>query len=105
LRWRKSISDVAARGEIIIFTRRDKNGDTYEVEKKNPYLLLAQESEKSMVAILDRLGLTPLNRSRVKDLLKDKSKQPPAVGSVEELLVAEIEEEIANGKRGNQTDA
>lgn len=73
-RWRKAMADVGARGEVVISISRGKSGETIEREKKNPWLLIAQESEKSMVGILDRLGLSPLNRERVKPLKKDEEK-------------------------------
>src|SRR6267378_868254 len=55
-RWRTAMADVDTRGAIIIAVSKDKYGQPVEREKKNPWLLVAQESEKSMVAILDRLG-------------------------------------------------
>lgn len=53
-------------GEIKLYTRLDNNGIAHEMEKPNLWLKVAAESEKQLVAILDRLGLTPLAGSKIK---------------------------------------
>lgn len=73
VRWREASDDVARRGAVVISISRGKNQEIIEREKKNPYLLIAQETEKEMVAVLDRLGFTPLNREKVK---KTKAAEP-----------------------------
>ena len=73
-RWLAAIENVAARGAVIISETKDKYEQTVYRERKNPYLLIAQESERQLTGLLDRLGMTPLNRGRVKDLKKEKAK-------------------------------
>ena len=53
-------------GEVKLYTRLDSNGDAHQVEKPNLWLKVAAESEKQLVAILDRLGLSPIAGSKVK---------------------------------------
>jgi P27 family predicted phage terminase small subunit len=57
---------LEAEGEIRTYTRLDSNGAAHEIEKPNLWLKVAETCEKNMVACLDRLGLTPLNRAKVK---------------------------------------
>lgn len=96
-RWRKSMDDVTVRGEVILVTARGKNDEVIEREKKNPYLSIAQEAEKTMVACLDRLGFTPLNRERVKPVKKEEKNIPFEPGSVGWILQqAELKEEEKN---------
>jgi P27 family predicted phage terminase small subunit len=80
-RWRKAMADVEARGEVIISVSKGKDGELIEREKKNPWLLISQESEKQMYALLDRLGLSPMNQSRVKPVKRDVTKEEFPVGS------------------------
>jgi P27 family predicted phage terminase small subunit len=57
---------VRAEGEVIQYESRGKNGDVLVREKKNLNLVIAQESEKQMVGILVQLGLSPLQKDKVK---------------------------------------
>lgn len=97
-RWRKAMADVAVRGEVVISISHDKNDKEIEREKKNPWLVIAQESEKAMTGILDRLGMSPLNRERVKPLKKDEAKAPYPVGSVGAALI-EFDRRKVDGER------
>lgn len=65
-RHAKSVAKIQAEGEIRIYTRMDSNGQPHDIEKENLWLRVAVNCEKNMVAILDRLGLTSINRDRVK---------------------------------------
>jgi P27 family predicted phage terminase small subunit len=58
--------------EVVVDTRLDSNGASHEVLRKNPWLVIAQESEKQMHSILRDLGLTPSARKQVKPLGKPK---------------------------------
>jgi P27 family predicted phage terminase small subunit len=82
-RHRKSMADVESRGEVIISISLDKNGQQVEREKKNPWLVVAQEAERSMVAILDRLGFSPTFRDRIRPTKGSSAKRtgPPIEGS------------------------
>lgn len=65
-RWQRALVHVQTEGEICNYTRLDSNGQPHEVPKENLWLKVVRESEKALVGIIDRLGLTPLNRSKVK---------------------------------------
>ena len=65
-RHSKAISRIQAEGEIRTYTVIAKGGEPVEVEKENLWLKVAFTAEKNMVAILDRLGFTPLNRAKPK---------------------------------------
>ncbi|MDA4120131.1 MAG: P27 family phage terminase small subunit, partial [Thaumarchaeota archaeon] len=61
-RHERSMEHVIAEGEICTYVRLDSNGAPHDMVKENLWLRCAKDAEKQMVAILDRLGLTPLNR-------------------------------------------
>jgi P27 family predicted phage terminase small subunit len=73
-RQRHAQDHIDQEGEVCEYTRLDSNGVARDQFKPNLWLAIAERAEKSMVAILDRLGLTPVNRSRVRPL---KSAEPP----------------------------
>ncbi len=75
-RWRTAMDHVIAEGEIVESISKDKYGEPITRQKKNPWLVVAQESEKNMTAYLDRLGFTPINRERCKPVQKEKPKEP-----------------------------
>lgn len=85
-RWRRAMDDITVRGEVIMFSFQGKHGELLEREKPNPYLPIAEAAEKTMVACLDRLGFTPLNRERVKPVLKKEENIPFEEGSVGWIL-------------------
>jgi len=72
-RHERAKAALATEGEVIKTTRTAKNGDTYEVQARNPWLDVAKDCEGRRVAILDRLGLTP----RAKDSVKPGAAAPP----------------------------
>jgi len=74
-RWKKACADVAVRGEVITTTFISK-GVQLEKEKKNPWLVIAQESEKQLRGILVDLGFTPTSRERAKAVKKEEAKEP-----------------------------
>jgi phage terminase small subunit len=86
-RHAKAKAKIEVEGEIRIYTRLDSNGQPHDVEKENLWLKVATGCEKDMVAILDRLGLTPVNRSKAKPTGQHPaaSTQPP--DPFEELLL------------------
>jgi len=59
-------------GEVTFYTRLDPNGVAHKIEKPNLHLKVAENCEKQLVAILDRLGLTPLNATKVKLTKQEK---------------------------------
>jgi len=75
-RHARALAKIAAEGEIRVYTRLDSNGAAHDVEKQNLWLKVAETSEKNMVSILDRLGLTPHNRGKVKPTAEPESDVP-----------------------------
>jgi P27 family predicted phage terminase small subunit len=80
-RWQRALAHLQVEGEICNYTRLDSNGQPHEVPKENLWLKVGRESEKSLVRIIDRLGLTPLNRSKI----QPTSKQEKPVEEIEPL--------------------
>jgi P27 family predicted phage terminase small subunit len=92
-RHAKAIEHVSAEGEICSYTKLDKTGAQFESEQPNLWLKVAQESEKQIVSILDRLGLTPMNRSKVKPAEPPKTSKTNAED--EALLSREATQPVA----------
>lgn len=65
-RHAEAMVKIREQGQVCVYTRLDSSGVAHDVEKENLWLKIATNAEKNMVAILDRLGLTPHNRSKVK---------------------------------------
>jgi P27 family predicted phage terminase small subunit len=65
-RHARAAARLAVEGDVVVYTRLNSGGKEVEMEKQNLWLVIAKDSEKQMVGILDRLGLTPHNRDRVK---------------------------------------
>lgn len=76
-RHQRALAKLAEQGEVCEYTRLNNHGEAVETEKPSFYLKIAETCEKNSVAILDRLGLTPLNRAKVKPLAKPKPVEPP----------------------------
>ena len=101
-RWRAASTEVVKNGAVVLVTARGKNDEVIERAKPNPHLSVAEAAEKTMIACLDRLGFTPLNREHVKPVKQDEAKVPFAEGSVGWLLQqAELEEEAAKNEHAN----
>jgi P27 family predicted phage terminase small subunit len=65
-RHQRATKKLLEEGEICVYTRLDSNGKAVQQEKPNLWLKVAETSEKQMVACLDRLGLSPMNRDKVR---------------------------------------
>ncbi len=76
VRHAKALAKIEEEGEICVYTRLDSNGQAHDQEKENLWLKVATNAEKNMVAILDRLGLTPHNRAKVKPTKKNDDTEP-----------------------------
>jgi phage terminase small subunit len=57
---------LAEEGLIVVETRVTKKGDTYEVRVPNPHLKIVEQCERMLQAMASKLGLNPLERSKVK---------------------------------------
>ena len=77
----RELALAEAEGLIVSEVRYGHNGEATTRRLKNPHLTVAQESEKTMLAILDRLGLTPTGRDKVKPTAK-AAPQPQAPGEL-----------------------
>jgi P27 family predicted phage terminase small subunit len=75
-RHTRALAKIAVEGEIKMYTRLDSNGAPHEMEKPNLWLKVAETCEKNMIACLDRLGLSPLNRGKVKATAQPSPETP-----------------------------
>lgn len=75
-RWQRALAKVQEEGEVRLYTRLDSNGAAHDMEKQNLWLPIAERQEKALVGIIDRLGLTPLNRSKVKPTGEQEKPKP-----------------------------
>jgi len=92
----RALAAVETEGLLTSETRFGSNGEPSTRRIKNPHLVIAQESEKQMTAILRELGLTVLTR--------DKSK-PTRARPAEELSDDEAYELWEAQQGENQNDA
>ncbi|HKW34436.1 MAG TPA: P27 family phage terminase small subunit [Candidatus Acidoferrum sp.] len=53
-------------GEIKLYTRLDANSVAHQIEKTNMSLKVATDAERQLVAILDRLGLSPIAGPKIR---------------------------------------
>ena len=82
-RHERAMEHVITEGEVCTYVRLDSNGAPHDLVKENLWLRCAKDSEKQMVAILDRLGLTPMNRTKIKPTEVPKE---PTVTAADEAL-------------------
>ena len=84
----RALAKLQKEGEIRMYTRMDNHGEAHEVEKPNYWLKVAETAEKNLVAILDRLGLTPLNRGKVRPTATKPNAAPvdPEQAAAEEFF-------------------
>ena len=97
-RWERAKAKLAAEGEIRMYTRLDSNGQPHEVEKVNLSLKIAENSASKMVAILDRLGLTPGTRGKIKPAGVVETEAEPEM-TFEEKYFADIDAANTKGAR------
>ena len=88
VRHSRANAKLEEEGEVVAYSRLDSNGKEVKTEKPNHWLKIAETAEKNMVACLDRLGLSPLNRGKVKPAGEAKPAAPV------EKTPAELEEEM-----------
>jgi P27 family predicted phage terminase small subunit len=88
---------LLAEGEVVIYTRLNSNGEAVEVEKPNLHLKVAQDSERQLVSILDRLGLSPLAGSKIKQTrAASNEKAEPEEGTVNWIIAQHQKRMAAN---------
>lgn len=69
-RWQEAKSKLTEQGIIVKYSKQNAKGDLIEIDAPNLYLKVAEVCEKNLTACLDRLGLTGLNKTRVKQTEK-----------------------------------
>jgi P27 family predicted phage terminase small subunit len=85
-RWTRAQKRLLLEGEICFYTRLDPNGVAHKIEKANLNLKVAQDAEKQMVSILDRLGLTPLASSKVKQTKPTEQEEEALPGTIAYII-------------------
>jgi P27 family predicted phage terminase small subunit len=65
-RHRQALQHIMAEGAVVTYTRLNNHGEEVPTTAKNIWLGIAQEAEGKITSLLDRLGFSPLNRSRVR---------------------------------------
>jgi P27 family predicted phage terminase small subunit len=74
-RHSRALEKLAAEGEIRSYPRATSSGEVYQCEAPNLWLKVAENAEARMISCLDRLGLTPLNREKVRPTKPDGTRQ------------------------------
>jgi P27 family predicted phage terminase small subunit len=89
-RHQRAIEHLAAEGEIVIIERVTKSGAVISCAEENLWLSIAVNAEKYMRGVLSDLGLTPIQRSRVKQTESPK-KPDDEIPSRSETVLPEPE--------------
>jgi P27 family predicted phage terminase small subunit len=93
VRWQRALSFIETEGEICKYVRMDSNGQPHDQFKTNLWLPVAEKAEQKLISLCDRLGLTPLNRSKVKPT-GEQEKPAPELTDEEKYFAA-----LDSGKR------
>jgi P27 family predicted phage terminase small subunit len=83
-------------GEIRVYSRLDSNGVERQSEKPNLWLKVANDAERQLVSILDRLGLTPLAGSKIKQTAQSPERDQPKPGTAAYIVLQYEKEQLAN---------
>jgi len=75
-RWQRALAKVQEEGEVRLYTRLNNHGEEVQAERTNLWLPIAERAEKQLTGLCDRLGLTPLNRSKVKPTGEQEKPKP-----------------------------
>jgi P27 family predicted phage terminase small subunit len=94
VRHARAIEKLALEGEVRMYTRLDSNGQPHEFEKENLWLQIARDAEKQMIGIFDRLGVTPLNRGKVKPTKAEPKADAAAMPTRDETTLPEDEVDL-----------
>ena len=71
MRSERAMVHVRLDSEVIMEERGDSHGKPHLKKVRNPWLDIAEDAEREIRACLDRLGLTPMNRPRVRPTKDD----------------------------------
>jgi len=84
-RHSRALAAIEKQGEICMYTRLNNRGEDVQVEKPNLWLKVAETCEAKMLSCLSALGLTPLNRSKVKTVDVPRPPEPEAFPTLAEM--------------------
>jgi P27 family predicted phage terminase small subunit len=65
-RHQRALAAIEKEGEVRLYTRLNNHGEEVLSEKPNLWLKVAETCEAKMIACLSALGMTPMNRSKVR---------------------------------------
>lgn len=85
-RWSNAQDHLLLQGAVCEYTRLDPNGVAHKIEKHNLHLKVAENAEKQLISILDRLGLTPLAGSKVKATRPTEQQEEAKPGTIAFLI-------------------
>lgn len=85
-RHETAMAKLLVEGEICTYVRLDSSGTARDQEKPNLWLKVAETCERNMVACLDRMGLTPNARAKVKQV----GDKPKSAATPEEQFFNDI---------------
>jgi len=83
-RWRSAMDKVREEGDVVEYTRLSSDGSPVKTEKPNLRLAMMEKAERTMLAILTRLGLTPKDRDAVRPTAPRPPK-PSKLSAVEQI--------------------
>jgi len=72
-RWIQAKGEIHALGLMVEVEVTDNHGEAHIVRRLNPLLRVAQDCEKQLRALAKTLGLTPIDRDKVKQVAGAKT--------------------------------
>jgi P27 family predicted phage terminase small subunit len=94
-RWLQALENLRDEGVVVEYTRLDSNGQQVTVEKPNVNLKIAEVAERSMVALLSKLGLSPKDRELVKPTSVVRTGKEQSEAERLDAEIARLEEQDA----------
>jgi P27 family predicted phage terminase small subunit len=76
-RRRVALEHLRTEGLVSDYARLDKNGEECITEKRNLWLPIAETCERNIVAVLDRLGIGPIQKDKPRRGVAPKPKPLP----------------------------
>jgi P27 family predicted phage terminase small subunit len=98
-RHQRALEKLAEEGEVRIYQHVAK-GEIVEVEKENLWYPIARDAAKFMKSCLSDLGLTPLQRAKVKQTEVKKSEEDELPLSAADTVLPEPEIDLASIDEG-----
>ena len=79
-RHERALAKLKAEGEVRIYSRVSPTGESYDVEAPSHWLKVAESAERMTLSCLDRLGLTPASREKIRPTKPDPGANVPQPG-------------------------